>query len=265
MCYPLFKRNMKLMIKPFVALFAVFVMYYGIIIYMYDPEMISMLEQYQEMMPEMMSAMGMTGATDTLLKFINTYLSGSVMILLPLIFIVLMGNNLLVKYSDSGSLANLLASSYSRRRIIVTQAVSMMLSTVLLSVSVSVMGYGFAQAMFPGELDLAPYVKLNFYSMLLQIAISSICFCSACLFQESRYYYMAGCGLPLLSYLFHMLGNMSDTFGWMKKISVYSLFPSERIVEGGKSTVAYLLTLIVIIIALYGVGCLRFTRKDLFL
>lgn len=265
MCYPLWKRNMKQMVKPFIILFAVLTMYYGVIIYMYDPELMSMLNDYQKLMPELMAAVGMTGATDTLLKFINTYLYGFLMMLFPLIYMLIMGNQYLMRYEDSGSLAEILSAPYSRGKIIVTQAASMLLSVVILMAAVAVMGYGFAEGFFSGELDVRGYIELNLFATLLQLAISAIIFFTACIFQESRNYYALACGLPLMFYLFSMLGNMGDTFAWMKNVSIYSLLPADKIINGDTGTGVYLVVQLVIIVVLYGAGIWRFQKKDLFL
>lgn len=265
MCYPLFKRNMKLMIKPLIAMIMILAMYYGVIIYMYDPKLIDMLDDYQKMMPEMMSAFGMTGSTDTLLKFMNTYLYGFLMMLLPLILIIIMGNNLLMKYEDSGSLACILASPYSRIKVIITQTLSMIISVIALMLCVSFTGICFANIMFPGELDIKPYLLLNVFTLLLQLSVSAIVFCSACIFQESKNYYIIGCGLPLMFYLFSMLGNMGDAFSWMSRLSLYSLLPSDKIVNCESGLFPHASAIIIIIIILYGAGIVRFVKKDLFL
>lgn len=265
MSLPLLKRNMKQMMKPYVILLAVLSMYYGVIIYMYDPKLMDMLNGYQEMMPQMMEAFGMTGVTDTLLKFMNTYLYGFLMLLFPLIYLVILGNQLVMNYEDTGSLACLLATPNSRKKIILTQAFSMIGDVILLIGSVALVGFFFAEGMFPGELDLGAYWKLNGFAVLLQLAVSGILFCSACFFQESRYYYVAGCGIPLVFYLFGMLGNMGDKFTWMKNCSIYSLLPADKIVAEADGTGGYLVALLAIIVVLYGAGIWRFVKKDFFL
>lgn len=57
MIAPLFKRNMISGIKVFFIIFAVICMYTTIIIYMFDRELSDMLNDYQQVLPEMMSAM----------------------------------------------------------------------------------------------------------------------------------------------------------------------------------------------------------------
>ncbi|NLK75644.1 MAG: hypothetical protein GX288_10210 [Clostridiales bacterium] len=100
-------------IKLSIIFIAVLTMYTAVIIYMFDPEMAQMLNDYQEMMPGLMAAMGMSGDTGTLIAFINTYLYGFIMLIFPMIFSIVLVNKILMKYIDSGSMANLLASPNS--------------------------------------------------------------------------------------------------------------------------------------------------------
>lgn len=264
MCIPLLKRNIKQTVVPMVIVFSVLAMYFGVIIYMYDPEMMALLDSYKEMMPEMMSAFGMNGMTDSMLKFMNTYLYGFLMMLFPFIFTVVLGNLFVMKYEDTGSLASLLASPNTRTRIILTQAVSLIAAVTLLLVLVTGMGIGFSEVMFPGELEIGTFWALNGCLLLTHLSISGIAFAAACFVQNSKLYYVIGCGLPLVSYLFTMLGNMGDSFEWMKYCSIFSLFPADRIINH-ESVVGYIIALVVIILALYISGIVKFIKKDIFL
>lgn len=221
MSKPLFIRNMKQMVKPILIFVAVLTMYQGVIIYMFDPELMNMLNDYQKLMPEMMAAVGMTGATNTLLEFVNTYLYGFLMQLFPFIFTLIIGHSFVMKYVDSGAMACLLASPNSRRKIIMTQMISMILSIFLLMGLLTGIGIGFAQGLFPGELDIKRFISLNTGAFLLQLMIGGIVFSAACFFNESKNFYMIGCGLPLIFFLISMMGNMGEKLEWMKN-SVFS-------------------------------------------
>lgn len=50
--YPLFKRNMASCVKPFIIILAVLCMYTLVIMYMYNPELADMLNDFQEALPE---------------------------------------------------------------------------------------------------------------------------------------------------------------------------------------------------------------------
>ena len=263
MSMPLIKRNMKQMLKPLLIFIAVLAMYQGVIIYLYDPELIDMLNDYQKMMPELMSAVGMTGGSSNLLEFINTYLYGFLMQMFPFIFTLIMGNNYVMKYIDTGSMSCLLATPNSRVKIIVTQAISLILSVTILMCLLTGLGIVFAEGMFPGELDISGFLSLNASALLLQLMIASIVFAAACVFNESKNFYTVGCGLPLLFFLFSMIGNMGDKLEKFKYISLYTLFPADKIVVGESGVWEYNLIMAAVAIVLFVGGSVYFTRKDL--
>jgi ABC-2 type transport system permease protein len=261
--FPLFKRNINYSLKVSVIFIAILAMYTTIIIYMFDPEMAEMLKQYQEIMPGMMSAVGMTGASSTLTEFINTYLYGFIMLIIPMIFEIIIVNNLLMKYVDSGSMACLLATPNSRKKIIVTQFLSICLSILFIIIITTIIGVVSSEAMFAGELHMSNYIKLNISVFFLHLAVSGIAFFAACFFNESKGYFAVGAGLPILFYLIQMLANMGGKLDFLKYLTLYSLFPGDRIMSGEEGVLLSNIAMVGIAVVLYGAGMVRFIKKDL--
>lgn len=260
---PLFKRNMIYAGKLSIIFIAILTMYTSIIIYMFDPELAEMLNQYQQMMPGIMSAVGMSGTAGTLIEFINTYLYGFLMLIFPMIFEIIIINKFVMKYVDSGSMACLLATPNSRKKIIVTQLLSIWLSIIFLIVVITGIGLVCSAAMFKGELEILKYIKLNLSVLLLHFAISGIVFFSACYFNESKGYFTLGVGLPILFYLINMLANMGGKLENLKYITIFTLFPGEEIVAGTSGLFSSSLILAIIGIILYIAGSTCFVKKDL--
>ena len=65
----LFKREIKSNYKVFIIIFAVLLMYTSVVTSLFDPNLGSILEQFSQTMPELMSAFGMTSPGSTLLNF----------------------------------------------------------------------------------------------------------------------------------------------------------------------------------------------------
>lgn len=260
---PLWKRNMLSGFKLMLAFLAILSMYTIIIIWMYDPELSQALDQYAKLMPEVMAAVGMTGETGTLLAHINTYLYGFIMLLIPMIFVIMLVNKLIMRYIDNGSMVCLLATPNSRRKIIITQLCSIGLLVVILMVIMTGIGMFCSQFMFPGELDVPKYILLNAATLLLQLAVSGIAVAAACFFSDTKWYMLFGAGLPLLFYLFQMLSNMGEELEILKYATLFTLMPGIRIIEGKADVWKSMLTLGMIWIILYVIGKSRFQRRDL--
>ena len=263
MIAPLLKRDMISGIKVFLIIFAVICMYTTVIIYMFDPELSDMLNDYQQALPEMMSAVGMTGIATNLLEWIQIYLYGFIMLLFPLVFIIILIQKLIMGYIDGGAMANLLATPNSRRQIIVTQAVSAVIWLVILMGAVTVVGIVSSQMLFPDELDIERYVLLNASTLLLQIAVCGIAFFAACVCSEAKHYYALGAGIPIVFFLLQMISNMGEKLEWLRYATIYTLLPAAEIVHGETGYWLNNLALAGIAAILFVGGSYLFCRRDL--
>ena len=259
----LYKREMKGSIKLLIIFGAIITLYVSVIISMYDPELMETLDSFVEVMPELMAAVGMTGIASDLLEWIQIYLYGFIMLLFPLIFILIMVQKLLMSQIESKTLANLLATPNSRKKIILTQICSMVLWMVLLHVLITAVGVAGCEIMFPGELDTGRYLALNFSTLLLQTAVTGIVFFAACCVSESKAYYLTGAGIPVLFFLFRMISNMGEKLEKLKYATIYSLLPAEEILKENMFFPIQNGVLLGIAAGLFAVGAIRFCRRDI--
>lgn len=260
---PMLKYNLKACFVPFLIIFAFLVMYTTVIIYMFDPKLAEMLQGYQEALPEMMAAVGMTGVASSLLEWIQIYLYGFIMLLFPLIFIIITVNKLVMGYIDNGSMAGILATPNSRGKIIITQLVSLYLWLFILMVCVTAVGIATASMLFPDELDIGKYLCLNAGTLMLWFAVASITFLAACIFSDSKYYYFLGAGVPILFFFFNMMGNMGEKLKFFKYASIYSLLLADKLIAGNSEAVLPCIILLIICVVLSAVGGIYFTKRDL--
>ena len=253
---PLLKRNLAQTWKILLIILAAMTMYTTVIIYMYDPELAHMLNDYQQALPGMMTAVGMTGIAGNLTEFVHIYLYGFIMLVFPVIFLIILGNKLLAHYVDTGSMAVLLSTPNSRTRILVTQLLTLLLETALLIALITAIGIVSCESLFPGELDIPVYLKLNAALLLLHLMLGGIVFLPACIF-------IVGAGLLILFFLFQMLGNMGGDLEFFRYLTPFTLFPGEKIVSGQDGATGSCVIMAVIGAALYGSGAVCFGRKDL--
>ncbi len=185
------------------------------------------------------------------------------MLIFPLIFEIILINKLVMKYVDSGSMAYLLATPNSRKKIILTQLLSIVLSITLLIIIITIIGILCSEIMFKGELDIPKYIQLNVSIWLLHLALSSISFFFACFFNESKGFFALGAGLPVIFYLINMLANMGGDLEKLKYFTIFTLVPGKEIIANSSYVLPYNLILATIAIVLYIFGVIRFIKKDL--
>ena len=263
MILPLLKRNFCSCIKVFLILFAVICLYTTVIIYMYNPELADMLNDYQKALPEMMSAVGMTDIASNLLEWIQIYLYGFIMNVFPMVFAIILGNKLLMRDIDRGSMAGILTSPNSRFSILLTQVVSAILLMFLMLAAVTGVGIASCEMLFPGELDISHYFLLNVGSFLLQLVVLSIVFLCASFCSESKYFYTFGAGIPILFFLIQMISNMGEKLQNLKYLTIYTLFPAQDIIQGTGNAAAGLISMAVLSLLMFSGSMIWFCKRDL--
>lgn len=262
--FTLFKRSVKSSYKLLLIFVGVLTLYFCVIAGMYDPDDLDILNQLAslKLSPELLSAMGFTLIDTSLLGFLSSYFYGLLMLAFPMVFYIILANKLIAGHVDKGSMAYILATPNTRKKVAVTQATMLLSSITLLVLFVTLLGIVYCQAAFPGMLDVKNFLLLNFGVLLTHFAISGICFFSSCLFNESRLSLLLGSGLPIAFLLVQMLSNSGEKLEILKYFTVFTLFNPIDIIHGENFAIPFII-LTVIGVALYGAGIVIFDKKDL--
>lgn len=261
----LFKRELKSNYKILLIFLAVLTMYIVMIISMFDPKLGDSLNTLAESMPDLFAAFGMSNTSSTLLEFVANYLYGFLLIVLPLVFIIITANRLVARYIDRGSMAYLLATPNKRSKIIVTQALFLTLSCLALVLFVTILTIVCSAIMFPGDLVVDKFIILNVGLFGLLTFLSGICFCSSCIFNDTRYSYGIGSGICIAFILVKLISQVNDKSDFLKYATPLSLFNPTSIIANPSEAILPILILYVVGIVFYCIGGIVFTKKDLFL
>jgi ABC-2 type transport system permease protein len=250
----------------FLIFFAILQMYMTVMLGMYDPANIDAMRQMMETMPQgITDAFGYGGTPTDLITFMALYYYGFIILMFPMIYCIILANRLVASHVDKGSMAYLLATPNTRVKIITTQAVYMALSVTLLLFINTAAGTAVSELMFPGEMNIAAFFKLNLVAILLTLAISSICFFFSCIFNEAKFALAFGTGIPILFFIINMLHNIGDRFEWLQYLTLYSLFEPHNIVTGKQEILLISLVFTAIALLLYSLGIFIFNRRNLYL
>lgn len=259
----LYKREMKGSIKMLIIFGAIISLYVAIIISMYDPEMMASLDQFYELMPEVMSAVGMSAGATSLIGFMISYLYGFIFLLFPMLFCILRGNGLVAKYADKGSMVTLLAAPIKRRTVAITQMSVLISGILLLMIYSTGLEIFVAEASFPGELVISELLKLNAALICLHLFIGGICFLASCIFSDTKYSIAFGAGVPALMYVLQMLANAGEKAEAAKYFTFFTLFNANGVVAGESNAILGAVVLAIGAVILYVIGITVFCKKDL--
>ncbi len=199
--------------------------------------------------------------------------------LLPLlIFIVIVGNALVVDQVDKGSMAYVLSTPTKRFAVANTQAIFGII-TPLIIVTCACITRLVASFAFFETVNVAGIIALYGGMYILAEAMFGICFLGSCIFNRSKYAMAFGGGISVWCFIASLLGMfgtedmVSMGFGASQldifnKLTLIGLFDIKSLGTIGTSAVVYdfipgLAILTVIAIACYVIGIKRFEKKDL--
>ncbi|MCR5607857.1 MAG: ABC transporter permease subunit [Lachnospiraceae bacterium] len=259
----LYVREMKKSIKILLIFMAVLTMYVVMIIDMYDPKMVETLNNFYEIMPELMDAVGMVLGATSLLSYIISYLYGFILLVIPMVFLIIRGNALIAKYNDTGAMSVLLAAPVKRKSIVVTQGLVLISCIAIIALYTTCLELIMAHMEFKGQLDSIELLKVNIAWLCLMLFIAGVCFLASCYFQDMRFSLSFGAGIPLVMYVMQMLANVGDKAKGIRYLTFFTLFDAEGIAAGESVAVVKAAVLLIGAIILFTAGCVSFCRKDL--
>lgn len=203
----------------------------------------------------------------------------TVMGLLPIfLFIVIVGNSLVVNQVDSGSMAYVLATPTKRSAVANTQAVFLIISPLLIC-TVGCIARCAATNIFMGETNVKMNIALYFGMYLLAQAVGGICYMGSCLFDQSRKAIAFGGGIAVWCFISSLLGlfgtedivNMGvgvEQLNIFNKLTLVGLYDVKALSTIGSADIDYtfvwkLCVLAAVAIVTYVIGNISFQKKDL--
>lgn len=259
----LFRMEWKYTWKLLLIFLAILTMYFTIMLTMFDPALGSALAEFEKLMPDMMAAVGMSGSGATLVDFFSTYLYGMIMIMFPFLFSVILSLRLLVKKVDNGSMAYLLCSGEKRSRVWLSQLCVLLSALFLLIAYCVVLGIVCSAIMFPGDLDITAFLRLNLGCLLLQTALAAICFLASSLLNEYRHAALAGAGIGIVFILIQMLANMKGDLEILQYATILTLFDTAGLIANEAQAWGRLGALLLIAVICLIAARQSFLRRDL--
>jgi ABC-2 type transport system permease protein len=259
---PLFKREMKANRNLLIIFIYILTIYILSTVGLFNPDSINIYDTVIKAMPGLMKALGFVAGSNTLIGYIATDLYGMLLIMVPMVFSIILGNKLVAGYVDRGSMAYLLATPNKRVKLALTQALCLWVNIGILIIYTTVAIIISSALMHPGMLDYGKLVLINVVIYFLHIAISGICFFASCISNDTKRSFTIGAGIPVVFFLIQMLANLGGKLANLKYFTMFTFFNPTDIIAG-KSIVLPVLILVAVAIVLYGAGIFIFSKRDL--
>ena len=260
----LLKATFKANYKVLLILFLVMLMYSSIIITMYDPNSMDAWDAMLDLMPEqLISAMNFVLLAPTFLGYVAGYYYGFIMVMFPMIYSIILGQRVIARYVDNGSMSFLLSTPISRKKVAITQGFYVLTSTITLILVTALLILLFGEIMFPGDMELVPFTILNLNMISLFVAISGITYLASCIFNDKSQAIGFGSGIPIGFFVIDMLVGASDKLSILKYFTIFTLMNPEMVLDKDPFVFVNIAILLVIGFGAYVAGIIIFNRKDL--
>ncbi|MFZ7121634.1 MAG: ABC transporter permease subunit [Eubacteriaceae bacterium] len=266
MNYTLFKASFKSNRILMIVISLVLLMYSSIMIYMFDPENVNLIADMMKLFPEGFgNAFGFNQISTDLTSHIGSYLYGFIFIAFPMIYVIVVANNLVAKHVDRGSMSYLLATPNTRFKIVFTQAIFLISSITLLFVIQVILGILISKAIHNGYLEVWKYIQINIITMLVFYVLSGISFLASCFFNESSKSLSIGISVPMAFLIIKMLSATSSDLEFLKNFSLYTFIDVEKILSSSTYTLNVSLILLAMAIVIYSAAIYIFNKRSLIL
>ncbi len=260
----IFLEELRRRYKALIAVLAVLLMYFMIIIGMFDPNAPNLSTLLSDLnLPDgMLAAFGFNGDSTDLNSFIASYLYGFIFIVFPLIYSVVTANSLVAGSIDRGYMSTLLSSPISRRKIISVKISYLKSSLFAIILFSSIAGFIACELLHPGLLDVKKYLYINISVLILHIAISGILFFFSSIMSESGKSLLFGGGTVIVFYLIDMIASADPMFEHFKYATPFTLFDASAIVAG-ENVIPQMIALAAIATVSYLGAMIVFVKRDI--
>jgi len=194
-------------------------------------------------------------------SFLANSFIGGMYLLLPMVFIIVVCNKVIASQVDKGALAMTLATKTTRNEVTITNLLGIIISLLAMFLVVFGVGLLASLGLNEGELIVLDFFKLLVGMLLLQLALSGICFFASCLFNTSAKSLALGAGLSIGFYVLNILSSIDQSVDFFKYFTIVTLYNPEDILA--LSFIWEYLVLGFIAIAGYIGGVIVFKYKDL--
>ena len=195
-------------------------------------------------------------------------------LLLPIIFMIMVSNNLISGQVDSGSMAYVLSTSTKRKTVSFTQAVYLIGSLLTMFILTTITG-SVCLAIVGDKVSLTygKFILLNVGAFLVLFCLSGLCFFTSCYFDRSKRSMAIGGGLSIFALVAAMLGLFGsqaipsvvrlDSLNYFNYVTIISLFDVISIINNSTKFIYKFVILFVLGVIGYIVGSIKFRKKDL--
>jgi ABC-2 type transport system permease protein len=264
----LYKQMMKVNIKGMMnyAVGSAFYMIFMVWVYPSIADNSKMFTDFIKVMPAgMTKAFGFESGFGSFEAYISGEYYGILLTIILTIFCVMVPTQLIAKLVDQGSMGYLLATPTTRGKVAFTQASVLMTGILLIMLITTISGF-VGYSIFINDANAfhaAKFIQINIGAFLLFFAVGGISFLVSSLANDEKKALGISGVIAFGFFSLDMIGKVSDKIGWMRNLTIYSLFKPSDIVSGKADLAQSWIILSLIGIVAIGIAISIFRKRDL--
>ena len=196
-------------------------------------------------------------------------------LLLPIIYVIMVANNLLASQVDNGSMAYVLSTPTKRSKVTFTQMTFLTLSLFAMFALLTITSVISLLIVSGGGISISipQILLLNLGAFLTVFALSGICFLASSWFNQSKYALGIGGGISmffLVTTILGLFGSSSipqairiESMNYFNYFTIITLFDTTSILAGTLDYLWKFGVLALIGLITYLIGMIKFNKKDL--
>ncbi|GIP22981.1 ABC transporter permease subunit [Paenibacillus sp. J22TS3] len=210
-------------------------------------------------------AFGLENGMGDLESFLSGEYYGLIFIIILSIFSLMISTQLMARMVDQGSMAYLLSTPTTRAQVASTQAAVMITGLLIIMAATTLAGFA-GNLLFisdPGAFHAGNFLRLNLMGFLMFFALSGASFLVSSVSNDEKRAMSISGVIVIGSYCLDLIGRLSEQTGWMRNLSVFSLFRPSELVKGSAEWTGQLWILLSIGALFYILAVVLFRRRDL--
>lgn len=267
MSLSLFKTMMKLNGKTVISYAFGAAAYLLLAVWMY-PQIADSIEfdKIIEQMPEgFLNAFGFEGGMpEDLSGFLAAEYYGLIFLLIVMIYSILTSTQLIARLIDRGSMAYLLATSTSRTKIVLTQAIVLMLGLFVIVLFTFLSGILGAHLFMDGEsFHMDRFIQMNVLGFLLFFVVCSYSFFFSCLFNDEKRALSFSGGITVLFFMINLISKISEKLDWLQNFTLFTAYQPDDIARGVVEVMPISVGLGITGFIFFALSIIVFNKRDL--
>lgn len=224
------------------------------------------IDELVQAMPEGVGkAFGLNNGFSSAEGFISGEYYGLILVLILSIVCVQMSTQLVARLVDRGSMAYLLATPTTRRKVVFTQAL-VLVSSLFIIMAVTTLAGFLGKIWFLGteyEFGMGRFTGLNTIAFLMFFAIGGLSFLISCVCNDEKKALGISGGITFAFFTIDILAKISEKLDVLRFFTLFSFYRPGDIVQGSADIPWIALWLALVGLLTFAAGIQVFSRRDL--